>query len=150
MDPNPSARTLRTPPSPPRDWLDANVVLRFLLDDHPDHSPRAAALIQRAEAGELALTVSMHILCEVVFVLEGQEYSRMDISDNLTRFCFIKGIETEDRDLVMAALLLYREHSVDFADVLLHSMAASRGGVVWTFNRRDFQRMGQGWKEPRG
>jgi predicted nucleic acid-binding protein len=137
-----------TPPGGPRDWLDANVILRFLLDDHPDHSPRAAALIRRAEAGDLVLAVPLHILCEVLFVLEGQGYGRQDISDGLARFCLVKGVEVEARELVLAALLLYKEHSADFADMLLHLLAETSGGAVWTFNRKCFQRIGQSWKEP--
>jgi predicted nucleic acid-binding protein len=35
--------------------LDANVLVRFLRDDHAEHSPKARALIARAEAGELRL-----------------------------------------------------------------------------------------------
>lgn len=142
------SRRPQLPVKSPSDWLDASVVLRFLLDDHPDHSPRAAALLRRAEAGEVSLALATHTLCEVVFVLEGQECSKQDISSSLTRFCLIRGVEVEDRDLVLTALLLYTECSVDFADALLQSIAANRGGGIWTFNTRHFQRMGHGSKEP--
>jgi uncharacterized protein len=50
--------------------LDTNVVLRHLLQDHPDHSPRATALFARIRAGELAAHISGTVLTETIFTLE--------------------------------------------------------------------------------
>lgn len=50
--------------------LDTNVVLRHLLQDHPDHSPRATALFARIGAGELNAHISSTVLTETVFTLE--------------------------------------------------------------------------------
>ncbi len=50
--------------------LDTNVVLRHLLQDHPDHSPRATALFARIGAGELTAHISSTVLTETVFTLE--------------------------------------------------------------------------------
>jgi len=97
-----------------------------------------------AEAGEVTLAVSQHIICEVVFVLEGQGYSRTDICGALTRFAAIKGITVQDSGPVLTALVLYRGLNVDFADALLHSIASYRGGRLWTFNKNHFRRMGEG------
>lgn len=130
------------------DWLDANVVLRFLLGDHPEQSPRAAALISRAETGEMTLAVSQHIICEVVYVLEGQGHDRKGICSALTRFASIRGVSIEGAEAIITALLHYRDAGIDFADALLYSKAALRGERLWTFNKKHFRRLGAGWQEP--
>ena len=45
--------------------VDANVVLRYLLDDHADLSAKAAEMIERQSA-----TLPMEVACEVVYVLQ--------------------------------------------------------------------------------
>ena len=51
-------------------FLDANMILRHLLQDLPDQSPRATALIDRIEAGDLIVRTAEAVIFEVVFTLE--------------------------------------------------------------------------------
>jgi len=46
--------------------IDANIALRYLLDDHPELSARAAQIID-AET----VFVSTEVFCEVVYILAG-------------------------------------------------------------------------------
>lgn len=46
--------------------IDANVILRYLLGDHPDHSKRAAEVIDQS-----SVFVACEVICEVVYVLGG-------------------------------------------------------------------------------
>lgn len=129
-------------------WLDANVILRYLLDDHPQHSPRARRLIAQADPQALTLKVSPHILAEVVYILEHHAYDRGRVASALIRFFRVPGVRVVEAGPVMEALLDYRERRVDFADALLMALARSRGEKVWTFNRRDFARLAGTWEEP--
>ena len=49
--------------------LDANLVLRFLRDDHPALSPRATALFASASRGDCALVLPSVVVAECVWVL---------------------------------------------------------------------------------
>lgn len=129
-------------------WLDTNVLIRFLLDDHPDHSARARALIQRAERGEISLHVPIYIVCETVYVLESRAYTKSEVSDALSLFLSIPGIHVDDLPLIQTSLTKYRNLNVDFGDALLYSQCADEGGTVLTFNKRHFSRLGSGWREP--
>jgi predicted nucleic acid-binding protein len=42
----------------PDAFLDTNVLLRQVLQDHPEHSPRATALIAAIERGERAVRIA--------------------------------------------------------------------------------------------
>jgi predicted nucleic acid-binding protein len=52
------------------DFIDANIFLRHLTQDHPTHSPRATAYLERIERGALQAHTSLMIVFEVVFTLE--------------------------------------------------------------------------------
>lgn len=129
-------------------WLDTNVILRFLLNDHPDHSAKARALIGRAERGELSLHVPIYILCETVYVLESRTYTKSEVSDAISLFLAIPGIHIDNLPLVQTSLTQYRNMNVDFGDALLYSQCADEGGTILTFNKRHFSRLGNGWREP--
>lgn len=129
-------------------WLDSNVILRFILADDMIQSERAAALVRRAEAGELSLTIATTVLCEVVWVLERLGYARDRICNALIRFCLLEGIRPDHPDLALSALLRYRDRNVDFADAVLDVTAARYGATVWTFDKHDFGRMSSNWAEP--
>ncbi len=129
-------------------WLDINVILRFVLNDHPDHSGRARLLIESAEKGDLALNIPTYVVCETIYILESQAYSRTEIHDVLTRFLAIPGIHAEHLPQIIIALTWYRDKNVDFGDALLYAECLDAGDVAVTFNKRHFQRLGNGWKEP--
>jgi predicted nucleic acid-binding protein len=86
-------------------WLDTNVILRYLLGDHPDQSRRARVLIESAERGERVLRLSAHVLWETVFILESQGYTRAHIADVLARLAAIPGIEVERPSCSLTALV---------------------------------------------
>lgn len=49
--------------------LDTNVLLRHILEDHPDHSPRSTALIERIAEGTTVVRLADTVIFETVFVL---------------------------------------------------------------------------------
>lgn len=45
--------------------VDANIVLRYLLDDHAELSPKAAEILEQQ-----LMTLPVEVGCEVVYVLQ--------------------------------------------------------------------------------
>ena len=129
-------------------WLDTNIILRYLLNDHPDHSKRALAVIESAERGEQVLHIPDYIIGETVYILESRNYTREQVCDSLLRFMAIPGIHTEHLPQVQVALTWYRDKNVDFGNALLYAECSDGGSLVLSFNKRHFQRLGAGWKEP--
>jgi predicted nucleic acid-binding protein len=116
-------------------WLDTNVVLRYLLNDCPDHSPKARILVEKAEKGQITLYVPDYIISETVYVLESQAYTRFQISEALSRFLAIPGIATDNLPLMQLCLKQYKGSNVDFCDLLLYAQCADHDDTVYTFNR---------------
>lgn len=55
-------------------FLDANIFLRHLLNDHPTQSPACLALIRAVEQGKVPAWTSDLVLSEVVFVLASKRF----------------------------------------------------------------------------
>ena len=49
--------------------VDANVILRFLLDDHPKHSAAAKRMFGRVRDKEITIEIQFIALTEMVFTL---------------------------------------------------------------------------------
>jgi predicted nucleic acid-binding protein len=117
------------------EFLDANPILRYLLNDVSEHAPRARALIE----SERRFRVSVVTLVEVAFVLlRTYRTPREQIVDALVELLNRENIEAHEIDTVLAieALMLCRPSGrVNFGDAMLwataHSSAPAR---VWTFD----------------
>ena len=118
--------------------VDANVLLRFLLDDPRPLADRAAAIIEAAERLDVDLIVTPLTVAEVVYVL-GSVYgwSRADIAARLLELLEVPSLTILEEDVVRQALEWYRDVSrVHFADAYVAATALGRGhGAVATFDR---------------
>ncbi|MBI2325230.1 MAG: PIN domain-containing protein [Chloroflexi bacterium] len=123
-------------------WVDANVLIRFVVKDHPTLSARARALLARAASGDLSLRVAPLVTAELVWVLTGYyEFGLDTVADTLTDLLMADGIVAEERDLMIDALRVMKEERVSFIDAYLAETAKAAGEPVCTFDR-DFERLG--------
>lgn len=119
------------------DAVDTNVIVRYLLQDHPEHGPAAARLVDGAEK----LGVSLVALVETAFVLS-RVYGvpREEVVDLLVALLRKRNIETlgADKDLVASALLMCRPSGrVNYADALINADARAHAvGKLHTFDER--------------
>jgi predicted nucleic acid-binding protein len=117
--------------------LDANVVCRYLTGDHPEHSERAAELIE----SDRELRISVLILAEAAHVLR-RVYGHPPgtVADALIELVQRENIEAHEleTDLVVEALLMCRDSGrVSVPDALLWALArAAAPARVWSFDRR--------------
>lgn len=139
----------------PEVWLDANVVLRYLLADPPDLFARAKQVMDMAEAGRIRLRLSTLTLAEIVWVLESfYQYPRSRVAEVVGAFANASGVLTDEAELVQQALTDYAERNVDFVDAYLAARAVSSGQAVCTFDEAHFKRLGaemfRPWSRPAG
>jgi predicted nucleic-acid-binding protein len=112
--------------------IDANVILRYLLADHPEHSKRAAEVIDHS-----SVFVAVEVLCEVVYVLKGiYSVKRMLVTEKLIEFISLKTVNVDDDQVLKAALRTYSDLKIDFVDALLHAYNMVRGDSVFTFDQK--------------
>ena len=128
--------------SPPIVWVDADVVLRLLTGQPKGQAQAAAALMARADAGELRLRLCPLVVAEVVWVLTSTyDAPRERVSDVLTSFLASCGLVVDEGMLLVAALAQIADQRVDFVDAYLAAKARLSGAPLATFDG-DFDRLG--------
>jgi predicted nucleic-acid-binding protein len=60
-------------------FLDTNVLLRHLSDDHPEQSPKATEMLRSVEQGSLRAHIVDTVIFETVFTLE-RHYRRSKVA----------------------------------------------------------------------
>lgn len=118
--------------------LDTNVLARYLTQDEPRQSRRAAALVAQAVSGGQRLFVSTVVLCELVWVLRGAyALDRRTIAGALERILSTGQLEIDQKDIVREALEDYKTGGGDFADYVIGRRGREAGcESTATFDRR--------------
>jgi predicted nucleic acid-binding protein len=91
-------------------FLDTNILLRHLLNDHPVHSPASFALIQAVERRTLTVWTSNLAIAEVVFVLSiKRTYNlpREDVRDRLLPLIDLPSLKLANKRVYHRAFDLY-------------------------------------------
>ena len=100
---------------------DANVFLRFLRNDHAEHSPAAKRLIEEAAAGMVILRVPEIVVADIFYTLTApmMKIPRADASRQLAALLQQSGLEIENRSRVFDILALCETKNIDYGDAAL-------------------------------
>ena len=99
--------------------LDANVLVRYIIQDEPAQARKATALIESLTDDNPGF-ISMVALVELVWVIQGcyaaGKAETVAILDKLLR---LRTLRLENTDVVARAVRAYAASSADFADCLI-------------------------------
>ena len=108
--------------------VDANVILRYLLNDVPDQAQAARDAIDAGAA------TTVEVMAEVVYVLQGvYNVPRDTVAQTLSALCL--HLDCDRLDVLLAALDYYRETRFDFVDCVLLATAGLGKAEVLTFDK---------------
>jgi predicted nucleic acid-binding protein len=107
--------------SPPVLLADANIFLRFLRNDHPEHSAGAKKLIEAAISGVVVLRVPEIVVADVFYTLTAPQMKipRPTAARQLAALLQQTGIEILNRADVLETLTLCEIKNVDYGDAAL-------------------------------
>jgi len=112
--------------------VDANIVLRYVLDDHAELSPKAADILE-----QYAVTLPVEAACEVVYVLQKvYAVERKDIQQQLSNLLNECLVDMEKPAVFLKALECYGTSTFDFVDTLLWAYHAVEHQEVFTFDEK--------------
>jgi predicted nucleic acid-binding protein len=123
-------------------FLDTNIVLRHLIGDNPELSPKATVIFQTIEAGRLRVRLSHTVIFEVVFTMErSYGLTKSEIRDALLPLIELPGITLPGKRLLSDTLDLYVERNLPFADAS-HAVLMLHEGIadIFSFDRH-FERV---------
>ena len=122
--------------------VDANVILRFLLDDPPEMAEQAAQVFQLVSDGRLQLLVDDLIVAELVWVLKSFYKKNVgEIAAVLRQFLLADGITMADQSVILQALALFETYNVDFIDALLTARMQKTGNDLLVSFDKHFDRL---------
>jgi predicted nucleic-acid-binding protein len=112
--------------------IDSNVLLRYVLNDHPELSPKARDIIDHH-----IVEVPIEVLCEVVYVLSGHyEMDRQSVSVGLKCFFEQTQCTLSHRGAILRALEYFGQNSLDFVDCVLAGYMEIEKDEIYTFDNK--------------
>lgn len=109
--------------------IDANVALRYLLEDNNTQAQKAAEII------ESGAEITVEVLAECVYVLEGlYEVPRSRIAESLG--ILLDDVECRRNAVACAALGFYSGSKLDFVDCVLAAERSVLGRDICTFDKK--------------
>jgi predicted nucleic-acid-binding protein len=108
--------------------LDTNVLLRFLLDDHPQLSRAAAGLFQQGADGQCLLILTDLCIAEAIWVLTSYyKLERQRVAESLAKMIVKGGVQCPTLEPTLDALARFKNSNCDFFDCYLAAQATASG-----------------------
>ena len=118
--------------------IDANILIRYLLNDHPEMSAKAKEIMLNN-----TILVLTQVIAEVVYVLSGvYSIDRIDIANALRKVSSIPNVSFENINVVLLAIDEYGNNNLDFVDELLYAHHQIHGYPVETFDKKLNRKLG--------
>ena len=117
-------------------FLDTNILLRHLRQDHPQHSPKATALIVQIETGQVQVFLSEIVVFETVFTLErSYKIPKPLIQTALLPIINLPGIMMLGKRKFKDVFDLYVSLDIPFPDAYLAVQMKQRGSTdIYSFD----------------
>lgn len=122
-------------------FLDTNIILRFVLNDHPLYSPKAANIFSQITDQKVKVYISWLVIFEAVFVLQNSHnLPKSDIKQKLLPLLKLANIYLEQKDLLDYTFSYYVDKNISFADAFHVSLMNKKGlKEIYSFDR-DFDK----------
>jgi len=111
---------------------DANVVLRYILDDIPEQASIAAKIIDNEN-----VYIPFEVVAEIVYVLEKvYRIPRRVISTSIRNLLRHNTIQTVDKTVAFHALDVYKDTKLDIVDAFLCGYQKKHQHTIVTFDKK--------------
>jgi len=114
-------------------YIDTNIILRYLLDDHIELSAKAKTIIEN----DSDLFICDGVFAEIVYVLSKvYNVEHEIIQQTLSAFLNKSNIFVSDKNIINKSLEIYAKHGIDYIDSLLCAYNHVKGIEVNTFDKK--------------
>jgi predicted nucleic-acid-binding protein len=125
-----------------RMFADTNLFLRYLTNDIPEQADAFGKMLRDASHGDFLFLTNSLVIAEIVWTLETYyQLGKEDIQSKVLSILNTPGLEVEDGDLILKAILWYADRNVDFIDAFNAAWMVHQGiNTVTTFDQKHFSR----------
>ena len=104
--------------------VDTNVILRYLLADHPQLYEKAKDLFEKVRFGSEKVIILESVLTECVYVLmKFYKVPKKEAADKLSSLLRYRGVANEDKSILLEALVIFAIQNIDMVDAILLARA---------------------------
>ncbi len=115
--------------------IDTNVIIRFLVGDHPEHLVIATEIFTKIEQEEYKVEILESVLMEVLFVLtKFYKLPKADVIEDLKKIIALRGV-IGDKVLLVETLNIVETKNIDFVDALICSKSRLQGYGKLSFDK---------------
>ena len=107
--------------------LDTNVIIRFLVGDHPEHLEIATDIFTQIENGEYEVEILEVVIMEALFVLvKFYKLPQSEVIADLKRIIALRGV-VGNKVLLIETLNIVDNKNIDFVDALICAKSRLQG-----------------------
>lgn len=112
--------------------IDTNILLRYLLQDHAELSDKANQIISNHD-----VVCLYSVVYEVIHVMRSvYQIERNIIADELHGLFADQILFSENKDVILKTLTIFKETSLDFIDCLLIAKHMIHGDEIASFDKK--------------
>src|SRR3989344_7153695 len=98
-------------------FLDTNIILRFILKDHPTYSPKAEEIMKKIDQSSDRVYISWPTILEVVFVLQNSiKLPKKEIAEKLLAIFHLENVNLEQKALLDSIFEYYVDKNISLTD----------------------------------
>jgi len=113
-------------------YLDANVILRYLLQDSEEFIEQSKEYVENS-----TVYIKNEVLAEVVYVLnKTYQVPKNEVTNILKELISYSNIEVESKKVIILALDIFETKNIDFVDSLLCAYSKLLNFNVVSFDRK--------------
>lgn len=117
--------------------IDANCILRFLLNDTPSQALQTKVWLEEAQQKKREIVVPMTVVMEVYFVLRSvYKFPVERVVGELSAIWSLPFLVVEERETVLSALVYCQSSTIGFVDALLLVQAKEGKKELLTFDEK--------------
>lgn len=115
------------------EFLDTNIILRYLLDDHKELSEKSRKIID----SQTNLFICDGVFAEIIYVLtKVYKVERILVKQTLSKFLQKSNINVSNKNLIIKSLEIFESKNIDYIDSLLCSYNHLDNITIKTFDKK--------------
>jgi predicted nucleic acid-binding protein len=101
--------------------IDANIILRAILNDIPEQALKVHALLRKAEMGAMVLLIPEPVISDVIYVVSRMKIPKGEIASALRAWLSLPGVAPLGIDItvVHTSLDLFVDKNINWSDSLI-------------------------------
>jgi len=112
--------------------LDANIVLRYVLEDSEKFIVKSKDIIENNE-----VFIRNEVLAEIVYVLnKTYQVPKTEVKNTLQKLLMNTNVVVDDKEVINLALKLFDEKNIDFIDSVLCAYNKIRKENIVSFDKK--------------